>query len=132
MAIQKAKPEETPVVDQVDTDPVPEEADTPEWAPVNDYVFVTFPDGKLHAVPRADVEASNALTNLPAAPKKAAKEAEFYAHLANGDVVRLKASQLPEFAGAQNPHGFHIADGHAHMVVGVYPVETPHIDSPDD
>jgi hypothetical protein len=127
----KTEPEfKTPDEASVDTptdDNPPDVKNTPET--VSDYVYVTYPDGSLHAVHRADVEASNARTELPAAPKKAVKEQEWYAHLASGDVVRLKTSELPATAGAQNFHGFYISDGYAHTVIGVYPVETPHIDS---
>jgi hypothetical protein len=70
----------------------------------------------------ADYEAFKAWKVQREAEREAAKpkDAEWYVHLANGDVVRVKESDVP---GAESLAHF-IKDGHAHTVIGVYPVES--------
>lgn len=93
-----------------------------------DYVYVTMPDGQTRAVPRADVQAAQKRdADSYAAGVAVANEGpqeEFYVHLANGDVERVKSNDLPAYAGTNAANGYWDKDGHTHHIVGVYPVET--------
>lgn len=55
---------------------------------------------------------------------KEAKPAEFYVHLANGEVVRVKEDDVPTSAGTNATNGYHTKDGNVFFVTGVYPVES--------
>lgn len=58
--------------------------------------------------------------NAPVAPEE---EREYWVHLANGDTVTLKDSDLPGHAGSNALHGFHTPEGedNAVQIIGVYP-----------
>lgn len=60
-----------------------------------------------------------------AAPVVEDENAFFYIHLANGDVVRAAAEDVPARGGTNAPHGhWNRSDGTCHTIIGVYPVET--------
>lgn len=91
------------------------------------HTVVRLPDGSLTVV------ADAAIVDVPAtvaseAPKpgSAAPEPEehFYVHLANGEVRRVKQSDIPRPAGTNAPHGVWQESGKVYVITGVYPVET--------
>jgi hypothetical protein len=55
---------------------------------------------------------------------RASEDPELYAHLSNGEVVRVRESELPGAAGSNALHGYWKQDGKVHHIIGVYPVET--------
>lgn len=91
-------------------------------ADVSGFVFVTFPDGSLHAVDRADVERANATTSLPAAPviDETGNE-DVYVHLSDGSAHKVKRHELPGYAGTNAPYGFHTIDGTDYTITNVFP-----------
>lgn len=102
-------------------EPVPApEASSPE---ANEYVFVELPNGDIRAVHKSEIRKSLAGFGQEQTPVPLDEDPEVYAHLANGDVVRLKTSELPGSAGTNAQHGFLEKDGNVHYVIGVYPVE---------
>lgn len=67
------------------------------------------------------------------AAKKPAPREEVYVHLANGEVERVFADDNTSGLVANQKH--FIKDGHAHHVIGVYPVENKTettVESPED
>lgn len=62
-----------------------------------------------------------AAQQTPAQPES---DVEVYAWLANGDVVRVKQSDLPGTAGTNALHGHYEKDGKTYQIVAVYPVES--------
>lgn len=90
----------------------------------DEYVIVKTRDG-FEKMSRADFDAAISAQNTTpsAAPDKPAEEEEFYVHLANGDVERVKRSELPGPAGTNAVYGYLIKDDAAHHIVGVYPAE---------
>lgn len=87
----------------------------------DDYVYVTYPDGSVHAVARAKVFATEK-QNLPAKAEDE-PERQYYVHLANGEHLRVAESDLPQKAGHDAPNGYWQRGNESHYVVGVYPVE---------
>lgn len=94
----------------------------------DDYVYVRFPDGSLHAVPKDQILSTNGMGGFEnvAAPVDESKE-EFYLHLADGSVERVKGRDLPVASGTNAPNGYYIRDSKAYYVTGVFPVETDHV-----
>lgn len=67
------------------------------------------------------------------AAKRPAPREEVYVHLANGDVQRVFADD--NTSGLVDGRAHFIKDGHAHQVIGVYPVENKTettVESPED
>lgn len=50
------------------------------------------------------------------------KDPELYVHLANGDVERMKESELTN-------RNHYVKEGYAHHIIGVYPVEDRTVES---
>lgn len=98
--------------------------DTPEW---QDSPDVTPKSSKAaDDQDRKDYEAFlNWKRNRPAdaPPADEDQDPEVYVHLANGDVERVKTSELPP-GGANGHLGWYEKDNAVHAVIGVYPVET--------
>lgn len=51
------------------------------------------------------------------------RDDDMYLHLANGDVVRVRAEEVPSNAGADAPHGYYEHNDAMHLVIDVHPVE---------
>lgn len=98
------------------------EPTAPTPAVNDDYVFVEMPDGSVRAVLKTDVKQTYK-SEAPVAEMVEVEEAEFYVHLANGEVVRVKESDLPASAGTNATDGFWQKDGNVYLVIAVYPVE---------
>lgn len=58
------------------------------------------------------------------APAQPESDAEVYVWLANGDVERVKESDLPGSAGTNALHGHYVKDGKTYQIVAVHPVES--------
>lgn len=89
--------------------------DTPELN-LADFEFVRMPNGTVQAVPKSDISDANAPV--------VEVEREVFAHLADGEVVTVKASELPPSAGTNAPLGFLVSpkDGKQRAVISVYDV----------
>lgn len=85
--------------------------------PAPEGVEVRNPDGSTTTVSRDSVKTKPE-------PVEEEAEPESYVHLANGQVLRLKESDLPGYAGSNAQHGHVTLNGAVHTVIGVYPVET--------
>lgn len=110
-------------------DPAPEpKATVTEATPTfdtTDWVFVRMPDGSVAPIHKSQIQDAGAFAN--SGPKPAVmpeKEAEFYLHLANGDVVRVKESERPATSGTNAPFGHYSKDDKTYLVIGCYEVET--------
>lgn len=97
----------------------------PVPARVEDFDFVRLPDGQIIAVPKGDVhEAPATMTqNVPATALVEVVDPHNYVWLANGDVIRVKESDLPAPAGTNAPFGYWQLDDKVFLVVNVVPVE---------
>lgn len=114
----------------------PTVADTPEDdVPEEPTVLVKGPKG-WERIPQSDfdaaIDAQNERMNRVSAPAKPRPESEVYVHLANGEVKKVKESQVPSPAGSNAMNGYFVENGKAHHVIGVYPVETDHVASEDE
>lgn len=99
---------------------------TQDAAPQAEYTFVKMPDGTVKAVPKDEIHDAPAPTEVDEAPIQAAAPApdeHFYVHLANGDILRVKESDLPVPAGTNAPNGFWHRNGLVHFVTGIFPAE---------
>lgn len=85
-------------------------------ADAGEYRYVQMPDGSIRAIRVSDIEGASAGSDE--------EQPDVYIHLANGDVERVNASELPGTSGADNPHGHYVKDGKTHTIIGVHPVET--------
>lgn len=103
--------------------------DTPEQTtpvdPVDDDFILVKVGNAYEKMSRRDFDAAMARQDASTStvPEKPEEEEEFYLHLANGEAVRVKASQVPGRAGTNALNGHFVKDGYAHYVTGVYPVE---------
>jgi len=90
----------------------------------DDFVYVNV-GGKVRAIPKASVEdePETATQNIPKAAMVEVVDPHFYAWLANGEVIRVKQSDLPAAAGASAPFGHWQVDNKVFQIVNVYPVE---------
>lgn len=96
-----------------------------------DYTYVRMPDGSIQAVlTSAIVDATHGTGQVPTdvseAPKASAApvpERQFYVWLADGQVKRVKESDLPGTGGTNAEFGHWVTDGKAYLIVGIYPVE---------
>lgn len=103
--------------DQVPSHVTAEQAD--------EFAFVSLPDGRIVAVPKASItpvstdKQDEVVANLAVeAPQ------HFYVHLANGDIHRVDAADVPARGGSNAMLGHWVKNGECHNVIGVYPVET--------
>jgi hypothetical protein len=107
---------------------------TAEAAPASaplDYTFVRMPDGTVQAVlTSAIVDATHgdglvatAVSDAPKPSTAPKPEAQFYVWLANGEVVRVKESDLPMVGGTNAVFGHWQVGNKVYLVIGVYPVE---------
>lgn len=89
------------------------------------YDFVRMPDGSVHAVLKTDVHEAPATEtqNIPAATMAVVPEQQFYVHLADGSVVRVKEKDLPFGSGSNATYGHWQREDKVYLVIGVYPVE---------
>lgn len=86
----------------------------------DEYEYFRMPNGRLRAVRKLDIQDMNATdVENPNVPQE-----EFYLHLADGSVERVKNSELPGHAGSNAVHGFYVRENKTYQIVGVYPVET--------
>jgi hypothetical protein len=91
----------------------------------DEYEYVRTPQG-IRAIRKDQIVDAPVTSKQDAsATARAAEvpEAQFYVHLANGDVERVAESDLPTGAGTNHPNGQWTKDGNAFQVIGVYPVE---------
>lgn len=89
-------------------------------------VFVRTPDGQVHAVPANSIVdvAATSVSDAPKAKAAAAPpEPQYYVWLANGDVKRVKESDLPTPAGTNAVFGHWQEGSKVYTIIGVYPVE---------
>lgn len=94
----------------------------------NDYEVVRFPDGSLHAIPKAsiaDVAPVTAVSEHVAQAQVPAVPELFYVWLANGQVRKVKEADLPPAAGTNAQFGLWVEGGKTYVIAGVYPVEHP-------
>lgn len=119
-----SKPAEAPAVEAPAVEA--EKAETPAVESVDDFVFVKMPSGAIVPVPKSSVQTVEETVKQDAAHKfsEPIPEAQFYVHTANGDVMRVNESDLPEGHGSNAPFGHWVKDGKVHTVIGVYPVES--------
>jgi hypothetical protein len=97
-----------------DTAMVPPQDDT------DNFVFVRFPDGTTRAVPKEQVQnLADFQVREDPVPEE---DPDVYVHLASGEVLRMKSSELIERAGTRVPQHL-VNDGMEHPVIGVFPVE---------
>jgi hypothetical protein len=101
----------------------PADADADEFNP-DDYDYVRI-GGKVRAIPKASVqdEPETATQNIPATQMVAVKDPHFYVHLADGNVIRVKESDLPAAAGTNAAFGHWQIDAKVFQIIGVYPLE---------
>jgi hypothetical protein len=101
--------------------------DEPNATPAEDdlYDFVRMPNGSVRAVLKSDVhdEPATETQNILPATLAVVPEQQFYVHLANGDVVRVKEKDLPASAGTNATNGHWQRDDKVYLIIGVYPVE---------
>lgn len=93
--------------------------------PNDEFDFVKMPDGSLQAFPKGSITLATPATP---AKSKVVEIPEYYVHLCDGSVERVKETEVPEIAGSNAPHGYYVRDGKAYLVTGVYPVETAHVE----
>jgi hypothetical protein len=119
-------PADTPA--DTPTDPInPDDGaiDSAKPDPSSLYDFVRLPDGSVHAVPKGQVHEAPATEtqNIPAATMVELPEQQFYVHLADGSVVRVKQKDLPATGGTNATFGHWQREDKVYLVIGVYPVE---------
>ena len=86
-----------------------------------DYVYIPV-GGEFRRVRKSQIWSGGGEPTSVVTPVEGEND-EFYVHLANGDVDRVKRKELPPNAGASHPNGFLTKDRKVHEVIGVYPVE---------
>lgn len=118
--VETPAPLASPSVPVVDVTELPE-------TPVQDYTYVRLPSGEVRAIPAEQIQnvaITTATSDAPAPVADAAKEDEhFYVHLSNGEVERVKESDLPTSAGTNAPFGYWQKGNKVFLIVAVYPVE---------
>ena len=117
----------------VDETPAPAESIAPGETnePVEDnadekYDFVRLPNGQVHAVLKSSVHEAPAtdVQNIPANSLVEVAEQQYYVHLSDGSVVRVKNSDLPIRSNGTNAvYGHWQRENKVYEVIGVYPVE---------
>jgi len=109
--------------DQLDSPAIAPADDSDTYNP-DDYEYVRI-GGKVRAIPKNVVqdEPETATQNIPATQMVAVKDPHFYVHLADGNVIRVKESDLPAAAGTNAAFGHWQIDAKVFQIIGVYPVE---------
>ena len=122
--IPTSDPFTVPADEAPPVDPTPAN-DTPDVVDDNPYTYVKGPDGVIRAVLKSDVHDAPATEtqNILPATLAVVPEQQFYVHLANGDVVRVKEKDLPASAGTNATNGHWQRDDKVYLIIGVYPVE---------
>jgi hypothetical protein len=89
------------------------------------FEYVRLPNGTVVAVPKGDVQEvpETATQAMPKAATIEVVDPHFYVWLANGEVIRVKQSDLPAPAGTNAQFGHWQIDGKVFLVVNVVPVE---------
>jgi hypothetical protein len=89
------------------------------------FEYVRLPNGTVVAVPKGDVQEvpETATQAMPKAALVEVVDPHFYVWLANGDVIRVKQSDLPAPAGNSAQFGHWQIDDKVFLVVNVVPVE---------
>lgn len=92
---------------------------------VDDYTFVRLPNGSVVPVLKADIHdvPETATQTVPAAALVPVEDPHFYVWLANGEVIRVKQSDLPPAAGANAHYGYWRIGDKLYSIVNVVPVE---------
>ena len=105
--------------------PVADVTETPSESPTAAYTYVRLPSGEVRAIPNDEIRDATvtAKSDAAKADNTPEKEDEFYVHLANGDVERVKESDLPPSAGTNAVYGFWQRGMTVFQIVAVYPVE---------
>ena len=112
----------TPSPKVVESEPPNE---VPPLAANTNHTFVRMPDGSVVAVPNDMIQTASVTSKSEATPTAVVEvpDAEFYVHLADGSVERVKESDLPAGAGTNAMMGYWQRDKKVYHVIGVYPVE---------
>lgn len=111
---EAAAPFSSPTLPDADVLPIPEQ-----------FVFVQMPDGSVRAVSKSEIQVPSTSTQDSPTPTMVEKvEEHFYVHLANGDVIRVKESDLPVGSGTNAPLGHWQRGKSVFLVTGIYPVES--------
>jgi hypothetical protein len=102
----------------------PDVKPSPAVAAPDGFTFERQADGSVHAVPTAATAATLDVSDAPKpAAANAAPEAQFYVHLANGEVKRVKETDLPASGGTNAPYGYWQSGRSVILIIGVYPTE---------
>jgi len=96
----------------------------PEEFNSGDYEYVRI-GGQVRAIPKALVsdEPETATQSMPKTETAPVVDPHFYVWLANGEVIRVKESDLPGSAGAGAHFGHWRIDDKVFLIVNVVPVE---------
>lgn len=90
----------------------------------DDYEYVRI-GGVVRAIPKSSVsdEPETATQAVPKAAMVEVVDPHFYVWLADGNVIRVKQSDLPATAGTNAANGHWQIDDKVYLIVAVYPVE---------
>jgi hypothetical protein len=90
----------------------------------NDYEFVRI-GGQVRAIRKSSVsdEPETATQNIPKSAMAEVVDPHFYVWLADGNVIRVKQSDLPVAAGTNAAFGHWQIEDKVFQIVNVYPVE---------
>jgi hypothetical protein len=113
--------------DQLVQAAVPSEFDASDEADdfnADDYEYVRI-GGKVRAIRKASVsdEPETATQNIPKSAMAEIVDPHFYVWLADGNVIRVKQSDLPVAAGTNASYGHWQIEDKVFQIVNVYPVE---------
>lgn len=89
------------------------------------FEYVRLPNGTVVAVPKGNIQEvpATATQDAPPAVLVEVVDPHFYVWLANGDVIRVKQSDLPAPAGTNAQFGHWQIEGKVFLIVNVVPVE---------
>jgi hypothetical protein len=121
------EPFKVPMVETVAPPPVEPPTPSNDWteAYAAGFEYVRLPNGSIHAVRKADIQEVPETATQPV-PKTAMAEVvdpHFYVWLADGNVIRVKQSDLPVPAGTNAQYGHWQIDDKVFLIVNVVPVE---------
>lgn len=91
----------------------------------DDYEYVRV-GGVVRAIPKSSVqdEPETATQSVPKTETKPVEDPHFYVWLANGEVIRVKESDLPTPAGTNATYGHWQVGDKVYVIVNIVPVET--------
>jgi len=98
----------------------------PQPVPDTEYEFVQLPTGEIRAIPKSAIRQASVTATQDGPAKVAAEpepEEEFYVHLADGQVLRVKKSDTPIGAGTNAFFGHWQIGNKVFVVTGIFPVE---------